>query len=40
VKQILQAHGEEIHVESTKGRGTRFWFELPHASESDGVQSS
>jgi len=40
VKQILQAHGEEIHVESTKGRGTRFWFELPYASESDGVQSS
>ena len=39
VKQILQAHGEEIHVESTKGRGTRFWFELPYASESDGVQS-
>jgi signal transduction histidine kinase len=31
VQQILQAHGEEIHVESTKGRGTRFWFELPHA---------
>ncbi|MDX1439354.1 MAG: HAMP domain-containing sensor histidine kinase [Rubricoccaceae bacterium] len=29
VKQILQAHGETIHVESTKGRGTRFWFELP-----------
>jgi signal transduction histidine kinase len=30
VKQILQAHGEDIHVESTKGRGTRFWFELPY----------
>ena len=29
VKQILQAHGETIHVESTLGRGTRFWFELP-----------
>lgn len=29
VKQILQAHGESPHVESTKGRGTRFWFELP-----------
>ncbi len=29
VKQILQAHGEAIHVESTPGRGTRFWFELP-----------
>ncbi len=33
VKQILQAHGEKIHVESTKGRGTRFWFELPYAEE-------
>lgn len=31
VKQILQAHGETVHVESTKGRGTRFWFELPLA---------
>lgn len=31
VKQILQAHGETIHVESTRGRGTRFWFELPLA---------
>ncbi|WP_245846078.1 sensor histidine kinase [Longibacter salinarum] len=31
VKQILQAHGEHPHVESTKGRGTRFWFELPYA---------
>lgn len=28
VKQILAAHGEQIHVESTVGRGTRFWFEL------------
>ncbi len=31
VKQILQAHGEAVHVESTAGRGTRFWFELPLA---------
>lgn len=31
VKQILQAHGEQIHVESTVGRGTRFWFDLPYA---------
>ena len=31
VKQILQAHGETIHAESTVGRGTRFWFELPLA---------
>lgn len=31
VKQIIQAHGEHIHVESTLGRGSRFWFELPYA---------
>ncbi|MDX1546348.1 MAG: ATP-binding protein [Rhodothermales bacterium] len=33
VKQILQAHGEAIHVESTVGRGTRFWFDLPYAGQ-------
>ncbi|GMQ80936.1 MAG: HAMP domain-containing sensor histidine kinase [Rhodothermia bacterium] len=33
VKQILHAHGENIRVESTLGRGTRFWFELPYAGE-------
>lgn len=37
VRQILQAHGEAIHVESTLGRGTRFWFELPIA---DAPESS
>jgi len=37
VKQIIQAHGEDIHVESTKGRGTRFWFELPYAPEPEAV---
>lgn len=36
VKQILEAHGEPIHVESTKGRGTRFWFELPLAPGGNG----
>lgn len=33
VRQILQAHGEAIHVESTFGRGTRFWFEVPYKGE-------
>jgi len=28
VKQILHAHGEQVHVESTPGKSTRFWFEL------------
>ena len=31
VRQILEAHGATIQVESTKGRGTRFWFDLPLA---------
>ena len=39
VKQILQAHGEQIHVESTKGRGTRFWFELPYAETPEPVDA-
>ncbi|NNF04606.1 MAG: HAMP domain-containing histidine kinase, partial [Rhodothermales bacterium] len=37
VKQILHAHGENIHVESTLGRGTRFWFELPYAARETDV---
>jgi signal transduction histidine kinase len=40
VKQILHAHGEQIHVESTMGRGTRFWFELPFAEDFDGEEGS
>ncbi|MFB6249936.1 MAG: sensor histidine kinase [Salinibacter sp.] len=39
VQQIIHAHGEEIHVESTKGRGTRFWFELPYAPEPEAVEA-
>jgi signal transduction histidine kinase len=39
VQQIIHAHGEDIHVESTKGRGTRFWFELPYAAEPEAVEA-
>ncbi|WP_242006604.1 sensor histidine kinase [Rhodothermus marinus] len=39
VKQILQAHGEAIHVESTVGRGSRFWFELPYAEADEAVSA-
>ncbi len=39
VQQIIQAHREEIHVESTKGRGTRFWFELPYAPKPEAVKA-
>ncbi len=38
VKQILQAHGQPIHVESTVGSGTRFWFELPFAPAPEEVE--
>ncbi|MBT8398913.1 MAG: HAMP domain-containing protein [Rhodothermia bacterium] len=38
VKQILQAHGQQIHVESTQGRGSRFWFELPYSAAADYVE--
>jgi signal transduction histidine kinase len=40
VKQILQAHGEAIHAESTVGRGTRFWFELPLADGEAAEESA
>jgi len=39
VQQIIHAHGEDIHVESTKGRGTRFWFELPYAPAPEPVDA-
>ena len=40
-RQILEAHGTEPHVESTKGRGSRFWFDLPLADAvgGDGMDS-
>lgn len=37
VKQILHAHGAQIHVESTLNRGSRFWFELPYVEEEESV---
>jgi len=33
VKQILHAHGVQIHVDSKVGEGSRFWFELPLATD-------
>jgi signal transduction histidine kinase len=40
VQQIIHAHDEDIHVESTKGRGTRFWFELPYAPEPEAAEAA
>jgi len=39
VQQIIHAHDEDIHVESTKGRGTRFWFELPYAPKPEAIEA-
>jgi len=39
VQQIIHAHDEDIQVESTKGRGTRFWFELPYAPDPETVEA-
>ena len=39
VKQILQAHGQQIHVESTVGTGSRFWFDLPYAEMTEPVEA-
>jgi two-component system phosphate regulon sensor histidine kinase PhoR len=33
-RQIVEAHGGSIGVESSLGRGSRFWFRLPRAAES------
>lgn len=40
VRQIVEAHGSEIEVQSTQGQGARFTFTLPgvqHAAEQESL---
>ncbi|MEM1271872.1 MAG: ATP-binding protein, partial [Bacteroidota bacterium] len=39
VKQILHAHDQPIHLESTIGEGSRFWFAIPHGSTGEWGES-
>ena len=40
VREIIEAHGGTVGVESAPGKGSRFWFRLPaeqHADDADGL---
>jgi signal transduction histidine kinase len=39
-KQLIEMHGGSIHVESTEGEGTTFWFTLPTAEAAKPEQSN
>lgn len=40
VKKLVTAHGGQFGVESTRGRGSRFWFTLPLASDADSQREA